>query len=97
SSLAGRHAALWSSGRRRLARGAAGPCCRSSARCRGPTLLIVGGDDEQVVEFNRQAFARLNCAKRMEIVPHASHLFEEPGALEMVARLTAEWFTRHLS
>jgi len=60
-----------------------------------PTLLIVGGDDAAVVELNRAAFARLRSEKRIEIVPGATHLFEEPGALEQVARLAAEWFRRH--
>lgn len=62
-----------------------------------PTLLIVGGDDEVVIGVNRQALTRLGApVKRLEIVPGASHLFEEPGKLEEVARLAAEWFTRHL-
>jgi putative phosphoribosyl transferase len=62
-----------------------------------PTLLIVGGDDEPVIGMNEWALARLGTpAKRLEIVPGASHLFEEPGALEEVARLAADWFTRYL-
>ncbi len=61
-----------------------------------PTLLIVGGRDEQVIELNRQAYARLGCKKELKIVPGATHLFEEPGALEEVARLAAAWFKQHL-
>ncbi|HEY6140629.1 MAG TPA: alpha/beta hydrolase, partial [Thermoanaerobaculia bacterium] len=61
-----------------------------------PTLLIVGGDDGPVIEMNREAYDRMACERRMVIVPGASHLFEEPGTLEEVARLAAEWFTRHL-
>jgi len=62
-----------------------------------PTLLVVGGEDSQVITFNRQAYARLRCEKRLEIVPGASHLFEEPGTLETVAQLAAEWFRQHLA
>src|SRR5438309_1372082 len=61
-----------------------------------PTLLIVGGEDREVIELNRQAYQRLNCEKRLEIIPGATHLFEEPGALEAVARLATAWFRRHL-
>lgn len=62
-----------------------------------PTLLIVGGRDIPVIGLNEQAYAQLRCAKELNIVPGASHLFEEPGALEEVARLAAEWFKRHLA
>ncbi len=62
-----------------------------------PTLLIVGGRDEQVFELNRQARRLLRCESALEVVPGATHLFEEPGALEAVAELAAEWFTRHLA
>ncbi|MGE5138273.1 MAG: dienelactone hydrolase family protein [Rudaea sp.] len=61
-----------------------------------PTLLIVGGADDVVIELNREAFARLKCEKQLEIVPGATHLFEEPGTLEEVGRLAADWFSRHL-
>jgi len=67
------------------------------ARVRAPTLLIVGGNDFEVVELNRRALARLRCEKQLEIVPGATHLFEEPGALEEVARLAREWFERYLT
>ena len=62
-----------------------------------PTLLIVGARDEPVIEMNRDALARLRCEKRLEIVPGATHLFEEPGTLEQVARLAADWLGRHLT
>jgi len=61
-----------------------------------PTLLIVGGLDYPVIEMNRQAYARLDCEKEIEIVPRATHLFEEPGTLDQVAHLAAEWFQTHL-
>jgi putative phosphoribosyl transferase len=64
---------------------------------RAPTLLIVGGDDEPVIGLNRQALARLGApVKKLVVVPGATHLFEEPGKLEEVARLAAGWFTQHL-
>ena len=62
-----------------------------------PTLLIVGGDDGPVIGMNQEAYDQMSCERQMVIVPHASHLFEEPGTLEEVARLAAEWFTRHLA
>jgi dienelactone hydrolase len=65
-------------------------------RVQAPTLLIVGGEDRTVIEMNRDAFARLTCKKRIEIVPGATHLFEEPGALEAVARLAGDWLLAHL-
>lgn len=61
-----------------------------------PTLLIVGGNDGPVIELNEQALELLTCKKKMTIVPHATHLFEEPGTLEEVARLALEWFTKWL-
>lgn len=61
-----------------------------------PTLLIVGGRDTQVIQMNRQAMTQIRGKKKLEIVPEASHLFEEPGALEEVARLAREWFQAHL-
>jgi pimeloyl-ACP methyl ester carboxylesterase len=64
---------------------------------RAPTLLIVGGDDMPVIGMNREALDQLGCAvKQLMIVPGASHLFEEAGALEEVARLASDWFTRYL-
>jgi putative phosphoribosyl transferase len=61
-----------------------------------PTLLIVGGKDDVVIELNRTAYARLKGKKEVVIVPGATHLFEEPGALEEVARLATEWFKQYL-
>lgn len=61
-----------------------------------PTLLIVGGDDEPVIGMNREALVELRCEKKLVIVPGATHLFEEPGTLEEVARLAAEWFSQYL-
>jgi dienelactone hydrolase len=66
-------------------------------RVQPPTLLIVGGRDTPVIELNRQALERLGAAeKHLTIVPGATHLFEEPGALERVAQLAAAWFSHHL-
>ncbi len=65
-------------------------------RVAAPTLLIVGGNDVPVIGMNREALARLNVEKELKIVPGATHLFEEPGALEAVSRLAAWWFRRHL-
>jgi pimeloyl-ACP methyl ester carboxylesterase len=65
-------------------------------RVSAPTLLIVGGLDFGVIELNQQAFARLRGAKAMEIVPDATHLFPEPGAMAAVIDLAAAWFRRHL-
>jgi putative phosphoribosyl transferase len=62
-----------------------------------PTRLIVGGDDEVVLELNREAFDLLTCTRQLDIVPGATHLFVEPGALEEVARLAREWFVHHLT
>jgi pimeloyl-ACP methyl ester carboxylesterase len=61
-----------------------------------PTLLIVGGDDDIVIALNRKALAELHSEKEIVIVPGATHLFEEPGTLEEVARLATGWFARHL-
>jgi len=61
-----------------------------------PTLLIVGGYDEVVLQLNQEAFKKLNCIKELAVVPRATHLFEEPGALEEVASLAATWFLEHL-
>ena len=62
-----------------------------------PTLLIVGSKDTQVIELNRMALSLLKGEKQIEIVPGATHLFEEPGALERVAQLASQWFTRYLA
>jgi putative phosphoribosyl transferase len=65
-------------------------------RVNAPTLAIVGGNDPVVLELNRQALARMNCVKALHVIPGASHLFEEPGALEEVATLARAWFTEKL-
>ncbi|MFD9723349.1 phosphoribosyltransferase [Streptomyces sp. NPDC059072] len=64
---------------------------------RAPTLLVVGGRDTTVLELNRQAQAELRCENRLDVVPGATHLFEEPGTLDEVAELARAWFTRHLN
>jgi alpha-beta hydrolase superfamily lysophospholipase len=61
------------------------------------TLLIVGGEDPVVIKMNEEAFARLDCTKEMRIIPGATHLFEEPGALEQVALMAADWFENYLA
>lgn len=77
-------------GRPDLAGAAALPCVAAA------TLLIVGGSDETVLDLNRRALSMMACEKRLDIVPGASHLFEEPGALERVAALASEWFIEYL-
>ena len=67
------------------------------ARVRSPTLLIVGARDHGVIGLNQAAHDRLGCEKHIAIVPRATHLFEEPGTLEEVARLASDWFVRHLT
>ncbi|ARV59541.1 hydrolase [Nostocales cyanobacterium HT-58-2] len=64
---------------------------------KAPTLLIVGGYDMPVIAMNQDALEQLCTEKRLEIIPKATHLFEEPGALEAVAQLASEWFTRYLT
>ncbi|MGH2769914.1 MAG: hydrolase, partial [Actinomycetota bacterium] len=68
----------------------------SLTHVKAPTLLIVGALDDAVLRLNRSAFSQLTAERRLEVVPGASHLFEEPGALEEVARLAGDWFVRHL-
>lgn len=62
-----------------------------------PTLLIVGGNDDQVIQLNEQAMEQLKAIKKLVIVPGATHLFEEAGALESVAQLAAQWLLQYLS
>lgn len=66
-------------------------------RVTAPTLFIVGGDDFGVIELNQEAYRQLTCFKKFEIIPNATHLFEEPGCLEEVARLAKEWFNQYLA
>jgi putative phosphoribosyl transferase len=65
-------------------------------KVQAPTLLIVGGNDDIVIELNEQARDRMRCEVKLEIVPGATHLFEEPGALERVAQLASDWFVNHI-
>lgn len=65
-------------------------------RVQAPTLLLVGGNDEPVIALNQAAYDRLRCEKQLRIVPGATHLFEEPGTLESVARQAADWFLEYL-
>lgn len=64
---------------------------------KSPTLLIVGGNDDVVIELNQQAYLHLKCKKEMALIPGATHLFEEPGTLEDVAKLAAKWFKANLT
>jgi dienelactone hydrolase len=89
--LRGRVRAIVSRGGRPDLAGAA-----TLARIAAPTLLIVGGRDDAVIDLNRQAEAQLRCERRLAIVPGASHLFEEPGALAQVAALASEWLVEYL-
>ena len=66
-------------------------------KVQAPTLLIVGGNDDVVIELNEMARDQMRCEVTLEIIPGATHLFEEPGALEQVAKLASDWFSLHLS
>jgi len=66
-------------------------------KVQAPTLLIVGGNDDIVIELNEMARDQMRCEVKLEIIPGATHLFEEPGALEQVAKLASDWFSLHLS
>ena len=70
---------------------------RQLAKVQVPTLLVVGSKDRGVLDLNRSALSLLGCKKRLEVVPGATHLFEEPGALEAAAQLAGDWFERHLA
>jgi putative phosphoribosyl transferase len=65
-------------------------------KVKAPTLLIVGGNDRPVIAMNREAFENLKCKKDIVVIPGATHLFEEPGALDEVAKLAAAWFLKHM-
>jgi pimeloyl-ACP methyl ester carboxylesterase len=67
------------------------------AQVRAPTLLLVGGFDEEVLDLNREALAQMQCEARLDVVPGATHLFEEPGALEEVVVRAGDWFVAHLA
>jgi putative phosphoribosyl transferase len=67
------------------------------SRVKVPTLLIVGGDDTEVLQLNREALEQLRSEKKLTVVPGATHLFEEPGKLEQVAKLAIEWFSKYLT
>lgn len=66
------------------------------ARVKAPTLLLVGAEDPQVIRLNQTALAQMSAEKRLDIIPHATHLFEEPGTLEQVASLARQWFEQYL-
>ena len=66
------------------------------SKVQAPTLLIVGGNDDTVIELNEMARDQMRCEVKMQIIPGATHLFEEPGALEQVAKLASDWFVDHL-
>lgn len=66
------------------------------ANVTAPTLLIVGGNDFGVIELNQEAYEKLDCIKKLEIIPRATHLFEEPGCLDEVAKMANDWFKQHL-
>jgi putative phosphoribosyl transferase len=80
-----------------VSRGGRPDLAGSLRRVRSPTLLIVGGDDDEVIDMNRVALEQLQCEKKLVIVPGATHLFEEPGKLEKVAGLATEWFVEHFT
>ena len=69
---------------------------KALASVTAPTLLIVGSWDEPVIALNHEAYGKLKCKKDFRIVPGATHLFEEPGKLEQVAHLSADWFGQHM-
>jgi putative phosphoribosyl transferase len=80
-----------------VSRGGRPDLARDPGEVRAPTLLIVGGADDQVLELNRQARRRLHCPSELVVIPGATHLFEEAGALEQVARLAIDWFAHQLA
>ena len=80
-----------------ISRGGRPDLAQRLSAVRAPTLLIVGGADRQVLELNRQAQRQLRCPSAITVVPGATHLFEEPGALEQVSRLAIDWLNLHLT
>ena len=83
--------------RRGLARRTTRPCSGVSPKVKAPTLLLVGGLDTEVIELNREAMAQMTAEKKLIIIPGATHLFEEPGKLEEVAKISTDWFLTHLT
>jgi putative phosphoribosyl transferase len=79
-----------------ISRGGRPDLARDLSSVLAPTLLIVGGEDRQVLQLNREAQSRLRCVSELAVVPAATHLFEEPGALARVARLAIDWLDRQL-
>ena len=79
-----------------VSRGGRPDLAESLSAVKAPTLLIVGGEDRPVIQLNEQAFHALHCEKRLEIIPGATHLFEEAGALKRVSELARDWFRDHL-
>jgi len=80
-----------------VSRGGRPDLAESLSAVKAPTLLIVGGEDRPVIQLNEQAFHALHCEKRLEIIPGATHLFEEAGALKRVSELARDWLCDHLS
>ena len=80
-----------------VSRGGRPDLARRLGAVRAPTLLIVGGADHQVLELNREAQRQLRCPSELAVIPGATHLFEEPGALEQVSRLAIDWLDRHFT
>ena len=80
-----------------ISRGGRPDLARDLGAVRAPTLLIVGGADHQVLQLNREAQQQLGCPSEIAVVEGATHLFEEPGALEQVCRLAVDWLDRHLT
>lgn len=79
-----------------VSRGGRPDLAKNLDKVKAPTLLVVGGYDDVVIELNKKAYEKIKAEKNLVIVPEATHLFEEPGKLEEVARLAKEWFVRHL-
>lgn len=80
-----------------VSRGGRPDMAKGLGKVKAPTLLIVGGYDDVVIELNRKAYKEIKAEKKLVIVPEATHLFEEPGKLEEVARLAKEWFVKYLN
>jgi len=79
-----------------VSRGGRPDLAKNLEKVKAPTLLVVGGYDDVVIELNKKAYEKIKAEKKLVIVPEATHLFEEPGKLEEVARLAKGWFVKHL-